>query len=207
MMPGNQITIALRHMSRYRGYTAINVLGLAVGLVCAILIFLYVRYELSYDRYHEKADRIYRVTLNDSARSPRELGPMLQADFPEIQHVARMLPTLGTWIMKHEDRVYYEKNVYWVNSALFDVFTLPLVQGDPDRALEAPYTVVISEDTARKYFGDEDPMGKTIIADNGYMLLTVTGVMENFPDKRAFPRRLPDLPGFRLRQIRLEWVS
>ena len=186
MMPGNQITIALRHMSRYRGYTAINVLGLAVGLVCAILIFLYVRYELSYDRYHEKADRIYRVTLNDSARSPRELGPMLQADFPEIQHVARMLPTLGTWIMKHEDRVYYEKNVYWVNSALFDVFTLPLVQGDPDRALEAPYTVVISEDTARKYFGDEDPMGKTIIADNGYMLLTVTGVMENFPDNAHF---------------------
>lgn len=186
MIPGNQITIALRHMGRYRGYTAINVLGLAVGLVCAILIFLYVRYELSYDRFHEKADRIYRVTLNDSARSPRELGPMLQADFPEIRQFARMLPTIGTWIMKHEDRVYYEKNVYWVNSALFDVFTFPLVRGDPDHALEAPYTVVISEDTARKYFGDEDPMGKTIIADNGYLLLTVTGVMENFPENSHF---------------------
>ena len=185
-MSGNQITIALRHMSRYRGYTAINVLGLAVGLVCAILIFLYVRYELSYDRYHDKADRIYRVTLNDSARSPRELGPMLQADFPEIQHYARMLPTIGTWIMKYEDRIYYEKNVYWVNSGMFDVFTLPFVQGDPDHALEAPYTVVITEDTARKYFGDEDPMGKTIIADNGYMLLTVTGVMENFPENAHF---------------------
>lgn len=186
MMPGNQITIALRHMSRYRSYTAINVLGLAVGLVCTILIFLYVRYELSYDRFHEKADRIYRVTLNDSARSPRELSPMLQADFPEIQHFARMLPTIGTWIMKYEDRVYYEKNVYWVNSGIFDVFTLPFVQGDPDHALEAPYTVVITEDTARKYFGDEDPMGKTIIADNGYMLLTVTGVMENFAENAHF---------------------
>ena len=186
MMPGNQITIALRHMSRYRGYTAINVLGLAVGLVCTILIFLYVRFELSYDRFHEKADRIYRVTLNDSARSPRELSPMLQADFPEIQHYARMLPTIGTWIMKYEDRVYYEKNVYWVNSGMFDVFTLPFVQGDPDHALEAPYTVVITEDTARKYFGDEDPMGKTIIADNGYMLLTVTGVIENFPENAHF---------------------
>lgn len=185
-MPGNQITITLRHMSRYRGYTAINILGLAVGLVCAILIFLYVHYELSYDRYHEKADRIYRVTLNDSARSPRELGPMLQADFPEIQHFVRMLPTLGTWIMKYGDRVYYEKNVYWVNSALFDVFTVPFVQGDPDHALDAPYTVVISEDMAGKYFGDEDPIGKTIIADNGYMLLTVTGVMENFPDNVHF---------------------
>lgn len=185
-MLGNQIAIALRHMSRYRGYTAINVLGLAAGMICAILIFLYVRYELSYDRYHEKADRIYRVTLNDSARSPRELGPMLQADFPEIQHFVRMLPTIGTWIMKHDDRVYYEKNVYWVNNELFDVFTLPLVQGDPDHALEAPYTVVISEDTARKYFGDEDPMGKTIIADNGYMLLNVTGVMENIPENSHF---------------------
>lgn len=185
-MTGSQITTALRHMGRYRGYTAINVLGLAVGLVCAILIFLYVHFELSYDRFHEKADRIYRVTLNDSARSPRELCPMLQADFPEIQHFARMLPTIGTWIMKYEDRVYYEKNVYWVNSGIFDVFTLPFVQGDPDHALEAPYTVVITEDTARKYFGDEDPMGKTIIADNGYMLLTVTGVIENFPVNTHF---------------------
>ena len=182
----NQITIALRHMNRHRGYTAINVLGLAVGMVCAILIFLYVRYELSYDRYHEKADRIYRVTLNDSARSPRELGPMLLADFPEIQHYARMLPTIGTWIMKYDDRVFYEKNVYWSNSTLFDVFSFPLVRGDPEHALEAPYTLVISEDTARKYFGEEDPMGKTIVADNGYLLLTVTGVMTNIPENAHF---------------------
>ena len=186
MMPGNQIAIALRHMSRQRGYTAINVLGLAIGMVCAILIFLYVRYELSYDRFHEKANRIYRVTLNDTARSPRELGPVLQADFPEVRQFARLLPTLGTWIMKHEDRIYYEKNVYWVNKELFDVFTFPLIRGDLDRALEAPYTVVISEDTARKYFGDEDPMGKTIVADNGYMVLTVTGVMENIPKNAHF---------------------
>ena len=194
-MLGNQITTALRHMNRYRGYTAINVLGLAVGLVCAILIFLYVRYELSYDRYHEKADRIYRVTLNDSARSPRELGPILQADFPEIQQFARLLPTIGTWVMKHGDRVYYEKNVYWANNELFDVFTFPLLRGDPDHALEAPFTVVISEDTARKYFGDEDPMGKTIVADNGYLLLTVTGVMDNIPENSHFhPEFLISLP-------------
>ncbi len=186
MMLGNQIAIALRHMTRQRGYTAVNIFGLAVGLVCAILIFLYVRYELSYDRFHEKADRIYRVTLNDTARSPRELGPVLQADFPEVRQFARLLPTLGTWIMKHEDRIYYEKNVYWVNKELFDVFTFPLIRGDLDRALEAPYTVVISEDTARKYFGDEDPMGKTIVADNGYMVLTVTGVMKNIPENAHF---------------------
>ena len=185
-MLNSDMTIALRHLSRHRGYTTVNVLGLAVGLACAILIFLYVGHELSYDRYHDQADRIYRVVFNDSAKTPRSVGPALQADFPEVQSFLRMHPTTGTWVMKYEDRIYYERGVYWANKTLFDFFALPLVQGDPDRALEAPYTVVISEDTARKYFGDEDPMGKTIVADNGFLLLTVTGVMENMPANTHF---------------------
>ena len=97
------ITIAIRHMAREKGYTAINVLGLAVGLVCAMLIFLYVSFELSYDRYHEKADRLYRVAVNNDARTPPALGPALQEDFPEITGFVRLLPTTGTWIMKHEE--------------------------------------------------------------------------------------------------------
>ncbi len=185
-MLNSDMTIALRHLSRHRGYTTVNVLGLAVGLACAILIFLYVGHELSYDRYHEQADRIYRVVFNDSAKTPRSVGPALKADFPEVQSFLRMHPTTGTWVMKYEDRIYYERGVYWANKTLFDFFALPLVQGDPDRALEAPYTVVISEDTARKYFGEEDPMGKTIVADNGFLLLTVTGVMENMPANTHF---------------------
>lgn len=185
-MLNSDLGIALRHLSRQRGYTTVNVLGLAVGLACAILIFLYVGHELSYDRYHEQADRMYRVVFNDSAKTPRSVGPALQADFPEVRSFLRMHPTTGTWVMKFEDRIYYERGVYWANETLFDFFALPLVQGDPDRALEAPYTVVISEDTARKYFGDEDPMGKTIVADNGFLLLTVTGVMENMPANTHF---------------------
>ncbi|MDD9949404.1 MAG: ABC transporter permease [candidate division Zixibacteria bacterium] len=185
-MLNSDMTIALRHLSRHRGYTTVNVLGLAVGLACAILIFLYVGHELSYDRYHEQADRIYRVVFNDNAKTPRSVGPALQADFPEVRSLLRMHPTTGTWVMKYEDRIYYERGVYWAESSLFDFFRLPLVQGDPDHALEAPYTVVISEDTARRYFGDEDPMGKTIDADNGFMLLTVTGVMENMPANTHF---------------------
>ncbi len=182
----SDMTIALRHLSRHKGYTTVNVLGLAVGLACAILIFLYVGHELSYDRYHERAGRIYRVVFNDNAKTPRSVGPALQADFPEVHSHLRMHPTTGTWVMKYEDRIYYERGVYWANNTLFDFFALPLVQGDPDRALEAPYTVVISEDTARKYFGDEDPMGKTIVADNGFLLLTVTGVMKNMPANTHF---------------------
>ncbi|MCY3772589.1 MAG: ABC transporter permease [Gemmatimonadetes bacterium] len=185
-MLNSDLTIALRHLSRHKGYTLVNVLSLAVGLACAILIFLYVGHELSYDRYHEQADRIYRVVFNDNAKTPRSVGPALQADFPEVRRHLRMHPTTGTWVMKYEDRVYYERGVYWAESSLFDFFRLPLVQGDPDRALEAPYTVVISEDTARRYFGDEDPMGKTIDADNGFMLLTVTGIMENMPANTHF---------------------
>lgn len=180
------ITIAIRHMAREKGYTAINVLGLAVGLVCAMLIFLYVSFELSYDRYHEKADRLYRVAVNNDARTPPALGPALQEDFPEITGFVRLLPTTGTWIMKHEENIYYENRVYWADNALFDIFTVPLIRGDSRTALEAPYSVVISEDTARKYFGEEDPMGRTIIADNGFMMLTVTGVMKNTPQNTHF---------------------
>ena len=180
------ITIAIRHMAREKGYTAINVLGLAVGLVCAMLIFLYVSFELSYDRYHEKADRLYRVAVNNDARTPPALGPALQEDFPEIKGFVRLLPTTGTWIMKHEENTYYENRVYWADNALLDLFTFPLIRGDSRTALKAPYAVVISEDTARKYFGEEDPMGKTIVADNGFMMLTVTGVMENTPQNTHF---------------------
>lgn len=173
-------------MAREKGYTAINVLGLAVGMICAMLIFLYVSFELSYDRYHEKADRLYRVAVNNDARTPPALGPALQEDFPEIQGFVRLLPTTGTWIMKHEGNIYYENRVYWADNALLDLFTFPLIRGDSRTALEAPYAVVISEDTARKYFGEENPMGKTIVADNGFMMLTVTGVMENTPQNTHF---------------------
>ena len=175
------VTIALRHMTRQKSYTAINVLGLAVGMACAMLIFLYVDFELSYDRYHEKADRVYRVAVNNDARTPPAMAPALQEDFPEITSYVRLLPTTGTWVMKHEEHIYYENRVYWADNALFDVFDFPLIRGDARSALEAPLSVVISEDTARKYFGETDPMGKTINADSGFLLLTVTGVMENTP--------------------------
>ncbi len=182
----SDMIIALRHLRRHKGYAMVNVLGLAVGMACAILIFLYVVHELSYDRYHDQAGRIYRVVFNDNAKTPRSVGPALQTDFPEVQDLLRMHPTTGTWIMKYEDRVFYERAVYWAEDSLFDFFSLPLVRGNPETALEAPYNLVISEDTARKYFGDEDPMGKTIIADNGFMLLTVTGVMKNMPANTHF---------------------
>lgn len=180
------LNIAIRHMAREKGYTAINVLGLAVGMICAMLIFLYVSFELSYDRYHEKAGRLYRVAVNNDARTPPALGPALQEDFPEIQGFVRLLPTTGTWIMKHEGNIYYENRVYWADNALLDLFTFPLIRGDSRTALEAPNAVVISENTALKYFGEEDPMGKTIIADNGFLMLTVTGVMENTPENTHF---------------------
>lgn len=180
------ITIALRHMIRQKGYSLINVLGLAIGMVCCILIFLYVQDELSYDRYHDKADRIYRVVANNDVKTPPAMAPALKADFPEVEQYVRMLPTSGTWVMKYEENIFYEKQVYWVDDSIFEVFSFPLVKGDPATALTDPFSVVISEATAEKYFGDEDPMGKTIIADNGFAALIVTGIMKNLPANTHF---------------------
>ena len=182
----NWLAITLRQMNRHKGYTAINVLGLAVGMVCAMFIFLYIQYELSFDRHHEKAGQIYRVAVNEDARSPRSMVPAMKEEFPEVRQFVRLLPTFGTWIMRYEDRLFYEKRVYWADQSLFDVFTMPLLRGDPDHALEAPNTVVISEDIASRYFGDEDPIGKIMVADNGFLSLTVTGVMENIPENAHF---------------------
>ena len=140
------VTIAIRHWTRHKGYTAINVLGLAVGMVCAMLIFLYVRFELSYDRYHEKADRIYRVAVNNDARTPPPVGPALQEDFSEVLSFVRLLPTTGTWLMKHEEKIYYENRVYWADNALLDTLHLSAY---PRRFPNGPGSALLCSDQRR----------------------------------------------------------
>ena len=180
------LKIAVRRLRRQPGYTLLNILGLAIGMSGFMLILLFIHHELSYDRYHTNADRIYRVTFQNDAKTPPALSPALRNEFPEVQGYVRLMPTTGTWVMRHEDRVFFESLVYWADASFFDFFTLPLLQGDPNTALQAPSSVVISASTARKYFGDEDPMGRTIIADDGYANLTVTGVMADMPPNTHF---------------------
>ncbi len=184
----NYLTVAIRSLLRYPAYTLINIVGLAIGLASCMLILRYVWDELSYDRYHPHVDRVYRVVddiesagqMVRTAGSPSGWGPALKRDFPEIELFARVRGTTSVWFIMHEERRYYEKKVIWADAALLDMFSIPLVAGNPRTALTEPYSIVISEEMAFKYFGDEDPMGKVLRADNVWDF-TVTGVMRNIP--------------------------
>ncbi|MCY3771906.1 MAG: ABC transporter permease [Gemmatimonadetes bacterium] len=184
----NYLIIALRNLLRYPAYTLMNIVGLAIGLAACMLILLYVWDELSYDRYHPHADRVYRV-IDDiesagqtvrTAGSPSGWGPALKRDFPEIELFARVRGTTSAWFIMHEEQRFYEKRVIWADAALLDMFAIPFVAGNPRIALTEPYSIVISEEMAFKYFGDDEPMGKVLRGDNVWDF-TVTGVMRNIP--------------------------
>lgn len=185
-MFSHYFTIAVRNLVKYKSDSLNTVLGLTIGLACAISILLYVRNELGYDRYHENADRIYRVVEGNDVKTPPLLGPTLKEEYPEIEHFLRIQGTAGIWLMAYRDKVFYETDVAWADETLFDLFSFPLLRGNPDTALKDPFSVVITRSTARKMFGNEDPMGKVIVADNGYADLRVTGVMEDIPDNSHF---------------------
>ena len=185
-MFSHYFTIAVRNLVKYKSDSLNTVLGLTIGFACAISILLYVRNELSYDRYHENADRIYRIVEGNDVKTQPLLGPTLGEEYPEIEHFLRIQGTAGIWLMAYRDKVFYETDVAWADETLFDLFSFPLLRGNPETALKEPFSVVITRSTARKMFGAEDPMGKMIVADNGYAELRVTGVMEDIPDNSHF---------------------
>ena len=164
----NYLATAIRHLLRYKGYSAINVLGLAVGMTSCILIMLYVQDELSYDQHHEKKDRIYRLVktdtadgkINESAFTPPSWAPVLAMEYPEIEHFTRLKPPNSCWLVRYGDKRSYEKHFVVADSSVFDIFTIPLVQGNAKTALAEPHAVVVSESMVRKYFGDENPIAK-----------------------------------------------
>ncbi len=179
-------TIAIRNLVKYKSYSLNNILGLTIGFACCMSILLYVQNEFSYDRFHENADQIYRVVEGNDVKTPPLLGPTLKNEYPEIEEFLRIQGTAGIWLMAYQDKVFYETLVAWADGTLFDIFSFPLLQGNPDTALKDPYSVVISQSIARKMFEDEDPIGKVIVADNGLADLRVTGVMEDIPDNSHF---------------------
>ena len=189
----NYLTVALRNLRKYRAYSLINVTGLAIGLACFILIMLFVQDELSYDRHHTHADDLYRVVVdirnsNDftqTAQSPPAWGPDLQKDYPEVVNFVRMKPPNQKWMVGRDDRKFYEKGVAFVDSTVFEVFTIPLVRGNAETALAAPFKMVISEAMAAKYFPGEDPMGQTITLDSQYDF-EITGIMKDMPRSGHF---------------------
>jgi len=189
LMFRNYFKIALRNLKRHKGFSFLNITGLALGMVCTILILFWVQHELSFDRYHEKGKKIYRILQHIQyaevvtwAINQGPLGPALKAEIPEIAEQARFCS--ARWRMKYNDSVYMELGGY-ADPSLFKMFTIPFVSGDPESALADPRSVVLTEDVAQKIFADEDPIGKIINVANEYDF-KVTGVLQNIPDNSHF---------------------
>ena len=189
----NYFLIAIRNLKNYKGYSLLNILGLSIGIACCVIIMLYVRNEISFDEYHEKADRIYRIEYSgrfgeneiNNVRTPADWAPALKNDYPAIENFVRLKPPRSRWMLKYEDRLFFEKGFVFADSTIFSVFDFELVRGNPKDVLEAPNTVVLTEEMAQKYFGSENPIGKTILLDNKH-IITVTGIMKQIPRNSHF---------------------
>jgi len=182
----NYFKITIRKIRRQKAYSFINIFGLAIGMACSILILLWVQDELSFDKHHVKADRIFRVGAQfgpaGAQRGAFTAPPMAQAmlnEFPEVLHAVRMDLWAKNIVVRRGEENFTQKDVVAADSSIFDVFTIPFLQGNPSTALTQPGTIVLSEDTAHKYFPDENPMGQTLSIRN--MDFQITGVVENCP--------------------------
>ncbi len=188
----NYLKVAFRSIWRHKFYSLINVLGLAVGLGACMLILIYVTDELSYDKYHTHADRIFRIDgdgkLGDqsiiTAQAGAPVGPTALSEFPEVETYLRFR-SHGSFLVKHENLHYQEEKLIFADSTFFKVFSIPLLEGDPATALARPNTIVISSDIARKYFGSTSPLGKTFVLDNkdNYQ---VSGIIGKIPSNTHF---------------------
>ncbi len=192
-MFNNYMKVVIRYLLRHKGYLVTNVFGLAIGLASCVLIVLYIQDELSFDQYHENKDRIYRLAISETAgdkvdewaMSPAPWAPVLVQDYPEIENVTRVRPPGSRWLIRHEERRFYEADFVFVDSTFFDLFSVHLIRGDAKSALDEPHAVVLSASVAKKYFGDGNPIGEVITGDNKYEF-TVTGVMQDLPDNSHF---------------------
>jgi len=181
----NYLKIALRNIKRNKGLAFINIAGLAIGMACCLLIVLYIQFELSFDKYHDKADRIYLLKrhgtyggkeLTSQSNNALSAG-LMKKDFPEVEDTVRIgfMPDPS---VQYKEKKFYVDRALFADDSFFKIFTYPLIKGDARSALKAPFSVVLTEEIADKYFGDENPIGKSLRFNNKD-IFTVTGVMEN----------------------------
>mgnify|MGYP001170049763 FL=1 len=189
----NYLSIALRNVQRKPGYAFINIFGLAVGMAAFFVISLYISDELSYDSHHENADDLYRMVLTgefrtgpiNSARTSPTWGPAAKEEIPEIRQSVRLKPPNQMWLVARENIKFLEKGFVFIDSTAFDIFSFDLVRGATDQVLAVPFTVVLTETMAEKYFSGEDAIGQYLRLDNAYDF-TVTGIMKDVPEQSHF---------------------
>lgn len=188
----NYFKTALRNLSKNKFYAGINVIGLAVGLATCLMILLYVLDELKYDKFNIKADRVYRLNneirfgqnYGISAQNPAPMGPEIVREFPQVEQYTRLRWYGRILIRKGQENVQ-ENMVAYADSTLFDVFTLPMIDGNPKTALTKPNSIVITESIAKKYFNRTDVVGRTLTIDNKNVY-QITGVIKNIPRQSHF---------------------
>jgi len=187
-MFNNFLKSLYRNIIRNKFYSILNIVGLSVGIATALVILLYVQDELSYDKYNDKYDRIYRLegkfVVNNKpdqfAVVPNPLGPAFKLEFPEVENFVRF-DAIGNTLVKYSNHAYYEDDFMLADSSVFNIFSYKLLEGNPKKCLAEPNVIVITEKIAKKYFGNEDPLGK-VLEIAGAHSLKVSGVMENLPD-------------------------
>jgi len=208
----NYFKIALKNLMKNKFYSMINIVGLAIGITACILIMLYVQSELSYDAYHEKADRIYRVNLDavisgEDMNSPVTCPPLakaMQNEIPEVEEAARL--TTQPAVIRHNNDVFNEYSWFFADPNFFKIFSTTFITGNPENALSQPNTVVLTESTAKRYFGEDNPIGQfiTLANDRNYQ---ITGVIKDYPENSHIkPNFLASIKGQDI-DNNLDWIS
>ncbi len=187
IMIKNYLKIALRNFQRHKGYSFINIAGFAIGMACCLLILLYVHHELSYDKYHKDVERVYRIVVDIHTQTTNNVfalvsptvAPALKAEYPQVEYAARAMPA-HSQLVRQKDTFFYEDRFIYADQELFDIFTIPFIQGVSQEALIRPNTLVVSQRMAHKYFGNVNPLGETLeINQREY---EITGVVKDSPE-------------------------
>lgn len=186
----NFLTTAYRNVVKYKSYSLINIIGFALGISCFLLIFFFIRDELSFDTFNSKADRIYRVAeiytqsgnVQYIANSSGPWGPAMAEDYPEVVNFVRLMPPVTQYLVSRieKDLHFYEEKFVFADDTFFDVFDFELLKGDIKSVLSEPNSVILTQSTVKRYFGSEDPMGKTIVIDKKFPFV-VSGILKDIP--------------------------
>lgn len=188
----NYLKVAIRNLWKFKFYTALNILGLTIGLTAVILITVFIKQEFSYDEFHSKSDRIYRAGFYNlssagelySASSPAIVADYLISDYPGIENVTRLFINTNE-LVQYKEKKFLEQKFAYADSSFFDIFSFEVLSGNPEKILKRPDCVVLSKSAVQKYFGNENPLGKILRLQNKYDLI-VTGVINDIPHNSSF---------------------